>query len=217
MNCPLSLTLTLLLTIGSCLFGFDAARADDDDWVSIFNGENLDGWTQINGTAEYRVEEGCIVGMTVAGSPNSFLCSDKLYGDFELELDVFDDPLLNSGIQIRSNSLSDYRDGRVHGYQVEIAANGTSGFIYDEARRGWLSTDRRDPEKNGAFKNGEWNHYRIRFVGDHLQTWINDVPIADLHDDMTATGFIGLQVHSYRGAEPVEVRWRNIRIREIDE
>jgi hypothetical protein len=186
------------------------------DFVSLFDGKSLKGWKQINGTARYEVENGTIKGTTVKGSPNSFLCS-KAYSDFELHFEVLVDSRLNSGVQVRSNSLPDYRGGRVHGYQVEIATNGTAGFIYDEARRGWLSNekDRSDPAAQGAFKDGEWNHYRVVCVGDHIRTWVNGIPVADVLDSMTATGFIGLQVHGFSGDTPASVQWRNIKIKEL--
>jgi hypothetical protein len=191
--------------------------ATDAGWVSLFNGENLDGWVQINGTADYKVEDGVIVGTTAEGSPNSFLCTKQLYGNFVLEFDVKVDDRLNSGVQVRSNSFPEYQNKRVHGYQVEIAADGFSGFVYDEARRGrWLSQERCDKEASDqAFKKGEWNHYLVICVGDHIMTWINGVAIADVVDAMTKVGFIGLQVHSFRGDTPAQVRWRNIRIREL--
>ena len=191
-------------------------KPGNDGWVQLFDGKTLDGWTQVNGTAKYTVEDGTVLGTTNEGSPNSFLCTTNLYGDFELELEVLVDDELNSGIQIRSNSFHNHNDGRVHGYQVEIAVNGTAGFIYDEARRGWLSKNRKDPVKNKAFRSGKWNAYRIVCRGDSLKTWVNGVAIADVTDSMTASGFIGLQVHGIgKGAGPYQVRWRNIRLREL--
>ena len=65
----------------------------------------MNGWTQKNGTATYRVEDGTIVGKTNEGSPNSFLCTDKDYSDFELTFEVKVDDELNSGVQIRSKSI----------------------------------------------------------------------------------------------------------------
>ncbi|MCP4453396.1 MAG: DUF1080 domain-containing protein [Planctomycetes bacterium] len=183
-------------------------------WISLFDGKTLEGWQQKNGTAKYEVVDGTIKGTTVEGSPNSFLCS-RPYRDFELELDVLVDSRLNSGIQVRSNSMPEYRDGRVHGYQVEIATNGSAGFIYDEARRGWLSKDRTCPLAKAAFKDGQWNKYRIVCIGDHIRTWVNGVPVADVTDAMTGKGFIGLQVHGFRGDTPAWVQWRNIRIKQI--
>lgn len=183
-------------------------------WESLFDGKTLKGWTQKNGTAKYEVVDNTIKGTTVKGSPNSFLCS-RPYTEFELELEVKVDSRLNSGIQVRSNSMPEYRNGRVHGYQVEIATNGNAGFIYDEARRKWLSKDRSDELAKAAFKDGQWNRYRIVCIGDHIRTWINNVPVADVHDSLTRKGFIGLQVHSFRADTPAWVQWRNIRIKKI--
>ena len=53
----------------------------------LFNGQNLSGWTQMGGEADYAVEDGVIVGKTVSGTPNSFLTTNKMYDDFILELD----------------------------------------------------------------------------------------------------------------------------------
>ena len=172
------------LTSFSCvlLFTFSSAlSAQGDGWTSLFDGKTLAGWTQRNGTATYAVEDGAIVGTTAKGSPNSFLCSDKFYGDFELEFDVklFDDQL-NSGVQIRSHSFASHKKGRVHGYQVEVSTNGHAGFIYDEARRGWLSKDRSDPARRAAFQKGKWNRYRVVCRGSSLRTWVNDVQVADV-------------------------------------
>ncbi len=183
-------------------------------WKSLFDGKTLEGWQQKNGTAKYEVVDGTIKGTTVEGSPNSFLCS-RPYRDFELELEVLVDSRLNSGIQVRSNSMPEYREGRVHGYQVEIATNGSAGFVYDEARRGWLSKDRTCPLAKAAFKDGQWNTYRVVCIGDHIRTWVNGVPVADVTDAMTRKGFIGLQVHGFRGDTPAWVQWRNIRIKQI--
>ncbi len=184
-------------------------------WVDLFDGKTLNGWTQLNGTAKYAVEDGVIVGTAVQGSPNSFLCTDTFYGDFLLEFEVKVDSSLNSGVQVRSNSYRGYQNGRVHGYQVEIATNGEAGFIYDEARRGWLSTDRRDPAARAAFKDGQWNTYRVSCVGDRIRTWVNGVPVADVRDGMDDCGFIGLQVHGVSGPGGQQVRWRNIRIKDM--
>ena len=160
--------------------------------------------------------DGAIVGTTAKGSPNSFLCSNEFYGDFELELDVkLFDTQLNSGVQIRSHSIPTHKNGRVHGYQVEVASNGTAGFVYDEARRGWLSKDRDDPAKRAAWKKGEWNRYRIICLGSTIRTFVNGVPVAHVEDDWSPTGFIGLQVHSVGGDPKWRVGWRNLRLRHL--
>ena len=185
-------------------------------WQSLFNGESLEGWTILGGEAIYDIRDGVIIGKTVRNTPNTFLTTDQFYDDFILELEFKVDPSMNSGIQIRSNSFPYYRDGRVHGYQVEIDPSDRkwSAGIYDEGRRGWLYPLTDNSEAQQAFKQGEWNHYRIEAHADTIKTWINGVPAAHLIDEKTSTGFIGLQVHSIdeEQAEDTEVMWKNIKI-----
>lgn len=185
-------------------------------WTNLFNGKDLSNFKKLNGTAEYHIEGNEIVGVTKMNTPNTFLATEKMYGDFILEVEYKVDHRMNSGIQIRSNSLPEYKDGRVHGYQIEIDPSGRawSCGIYDEARRGWLYPMDQNPKARKAFKQNDWNHYRIEAIGASIRTWINGVPAADLVDDMTAEGFIALQVHSIGNEEAAgrEIRWRNIRI-----
>lgn len=185
-------------------------------WTNLFDGKTLKGFKQLNGKAKYRVENGQIVGTTVADTPNSFLATEKDYGDFILELELKVDNSMNSGIQIRSLSTPEYKEGRVHGYQVEIdpSDRAWSGGIYDEARRDWLYIPNINPKSKTAFKKDAWNKYRIEAIGNVIRTWVNGVPVANLVDDVTAKGFIALQVHSIgKDQKPgTEIRWRNIKI-----
>jgi hypothetical protein len=195
------------------------AIAQEAGFVDLFNGKNLDGWSQRNGTATYRVEDNAIVGKTSEGSPNSFLCTDKLFGDFELMFEVKVDPQLNSGVQIRSQCVDDRPDGRVNGPQVEISLDGMAGYVYGEAAGGWMTPDA-DRKPHQHFNDGEWNTYHIVAFGNTIQTWINGVPISDLtHQEKFEShpkGFIGLQVHSIgAGQGPYEVRWRNLKLRDL--
>ncbi|MDX2151650.1 MAG: DUF1080 domain-containing protein [Bryobacteraceae bacterium] len=220
----------LALLLVGCLAGASAA---EPKFVALFNGKNLKGWVQCNGKATYVVKDKAIVGTTVEGSPNSFLCTEKEYGDFVLEFEVKVDPVLNSGVQIRSHRYEaeqkvrifdgkkvDERTmpaGRFYGYQVEIAnlKDGSSGGIYDEARRGWLKDPAQDPVASKAFKDNEWNLYRVEAIGDRMRTWVNGVPIVEVIDSADLSGQIGLQVHSFKGEKPAQVRWRNIRIQDL--
>lgn len=196
-----------------------APAQDGGVFVELFNGKDLSGWTQRNGTATYRMEGDSIVGKTNEGSPNSFLCTDKLYGDFELSFDVKVDPQLNSGVQIRSQCNGGTPDGRVNGPQVEISLDKMAGYIYGEAAGGWMTPDA-DRKPHSTFIDGQWNSYRVLASGNKIQTWINDQPISDLvHEERYQShpkGFIGLQVHGIgKGQGPYEVRWRNLKIREL--
>jgi hypothetical protein len=200
--------------------------AADNCWMALFNGENLDNWEIRSGEATYRIEDAAIVGTTKKGSPNTFLITKETYSDFELQFEVFlDDNELNSGVQIRSKLRDGDFGGRVYGPQVEIEASpGQSGFIYGEAAGGWQSpepqSDDPDVNQHSHFKNGQWNHYRVRAEGRHIQTWINGHKVADLmydqqrYDD-NPEGFIGLQVHGVGDRGPFQVRWRSLFLQEL--
>lgn len=207
----------ILLSIAFMMLIMTAMAKQNDGWQSLFNGKDLSGWHQLNGKADYRVEKGEIVGTTVANTPNSFLATDKDYGDFILELDLLVANDMNSGIQFRSISKPEIMNGRVHGYQCEVdpSTRAWSGGIYDEARRGWLYTGELNPSAKSAFKLGEWNHYRIECIGNSLRTWLNGIPVAWVMDDMTSSGLIALQVHAIEAKDEPgkQIRWKNIRIK----
>ena len=206
------LVCTLFVTLNS--------MAQNSRWQKLFNGKDLQGWKQLNGKAKYEVKNGEIVGTTVMNEPNSFLATEQLYGNFILELELLVDTSMNSGIQIRSLSKPEYQNGRVHGYQVEVdpAKRAWSGGLYDEARRGWLYPLELNPAAKKAFKNNQWNKYRIECIGHTIRTWVNGIPAAHVVDAETAEGFIALQVHSINQPRQAgkHIRWRNIRIQTED-
>lgn len=231
--CSRALRLFSLLALVGAIGLPAAVRAAEAGWVSLFDGKTLDGWEQRSGKALYRVEDGAIVGKTVAGTPNSFLCTKKTYGDFIFEFEFKVAPDMNSGVQFRSEYYTKDTEttingkkrthpaDRVFGYQYEIdpSPRAYTGGVYDEARRGWLADLKGNPAAQKAFKQGEWNTARIECRGDHIRTWINGVVAADFKDSMTLRGLIALQVHSIgdggKKKPGEEIRWRNLRIKEL--
>lgn len=204
------LAFTALIGLCSC--------QPNDGWQKLFNGKDLTGFKQLNGEAPYRVEDGCIVGTSVKGQPNSFLATEQDYGDFILEFEAWCDPSLNSGVQFRSESRADYQNGRVHGYQCEMdpSDRAWSGGIYDEARRGWLVTLTHNPAGQAAYKKTDWNTFRIEAIGNNIRIWLNGVNTANLYDEETAKGLIAFQVHGIGNDDSKdgkEIKWRNIRIK----
>jgi len=185
----------------------------------LFNGKDLAGWKKLQGTAVYTVEDGVMVGTTVLNSPNTFLVTEKEYGDFILELDVMiEDTANNSGIQTRSHFGNPDQNGqsKVYGRQLEIdpSARKWTGGIYDESRRQWLYPLSLNTKAQDAFKSGQYNHFRIECIGDEMKTWVNDVAVAYVVDTIDNTGFIGLQVHSVSKPEHAgkRVYFKNINI-----
>jgi len=186
-------------------------------WQNLFDGKTLTGWKRLGGTADYKVENGAIVGTSVANSGNTFLVTEKEYGDFALELDVkIDDPTANSGVQTRSHFDASAQPGKVYGRQVEIdpSERSWSGGIYDEARRQWLYPLDLHPQAKTAFKVGAYNHLRVECLGNEMRTWVNGVPVAYVVDPVDPRGFIGLQVHAVGegGQAGQKVYFKNIRL-----
>ena len=198
-----------------------AIAQTDAHWVNLFDGKTLNGWKKVAGTADYRIDNGAILGTTVINSPNTFLITDKEYGDFVLELEVkINDTTANSGIQFRSqyDPTGHEGKGKVFGYQYELdpsARRWTAG-VYDEGRRDWLYPLTLNTSAQKAFKTGVFNKVRIECIGHEIKTWINDVPAAYLIDTADAKGVIALQVHSIGKNEQFageKIWWKNIRIK----
>lgn len=197
-----------------------AGCATAQEWEPLIKGGNLDNFTQRGGNATYELKDGTIIGRTApAQKENAFLCTNNTWSDFELELEFKVDEGLNSGVQVRSNSDPAYKDGRVHGYQVEIdpSPRNFTGGIYDEGRRGVFLKDLKDNEAaRNAFKPGEWNTMYVSCRGDTIKTKINGVDAVSVNDSMTSSGFIAFQVHGVTTTAPLEILWRDIRIKNWD-
>lgn len=200
-------------TIWCCIIFSVSVNAQ---WQSLFNGKDLKGWKSLNGKAKFEAKNGVITGTTVFGEPNSFLATENVYGDFILEFEFNLEDDMNSGVQFRSESKSDYQNGRVHGYQFEIdpTPRAWSGGIYDEARRDWLYTMELNTPVKKQLQFNVWNKCRIECIGNSIRTFLNGMPAANLIDDLTPKGFIGLQVHSIQKPEDAgkKIHWRYIRI-----
>lgn len=222
----------MIRLLSSILIAVSAATAQEAARTPLFNGKDLSGWEQHSGKAEYRVEDGCVVGKTVAGTGNSFLCTTKTYGNFIVEFEFKVPEGMNSGVQFRSEYYTKdtevmiggkpkkFPADRVHGYQFEIdpSPRAFTAGVYDEARRGWLFDLKNNEAARKAFKGGEWNTGRIECRGESIKTFLNGVPAADLKDGLTPKGVIALQVHGIGNkteAAGKEIRWRNIRIQEL--
>src|SRR3954464_13984435 len=140
-------------------------------WTSLLDGKTLNGWKKLGGTADYKIENGMIVGSTVVNSQNTFLCTEKEYGDFILELEVkLDDTTSNSGVQLRSHFNNG--KGRVYGYQCEFdpSARRWSGGLYDEGRRDWLYPMSLHADAQSAFKIGTFNKVHVECIGHEIKT-----------------------------------------------
>ena len=200
----------LLLLLATSAYSGNRLNAQ---WQVLFDGATLQDWEQRDGKAKYYVKDNMIIGESAVDTLDSFLCTSASYANFILDLEFWADDEMNSGIQIRSNSVPEYDGNRVHGYQVEIdpSERAWSAGIYEQGHRGWLYDLRQNEAARKAFKHNTWNKLHIEAIGTTIRTWLNDVPAAYLVDQLTAEGFIALQVHAMDKVG-VKVRWRNIRI-----
>jgi hypothetical protein len=215
----------------------------DEGWKDLFDGKTLNGWKVLNqdwtnpdSKPDFYVENGMIVCNTVMGNEGGYLVTEQPYSDFILELDVKIDTSLNSGIQCRgrlwekdTSSVylagdlngtkhdSKWRAGEAWGYQIEVdpSPRAWSGGLYEPCNRGWLVTLKNNEPARKAFRPTEWNHFKIMMKGDRIQSWVNDVPVVDTTDDLTPTGFIGIQFHgaNFEWQKNKKSLWKNIRIK----
>jgi hypothetical protein len=209
------------LILAACSFIiFASVNAQPNGWINLFDGKTLNGWKRLAGTAEYKVENGMIVGYTVLNSGNTFLATQKEYGNFILELDIkIESEKGNSGVQTRSHYDAAAKDGKglVYGRQVEVDPSDRkwSGGIYDEGRRKWLYPLTLNTKAQDAFKAKEFNHYKIECIDHEMKTWVNGIPTAYLVDTIDQKGFIALQVHQVSSPDEVDkkIYFKNIRIK----
>jgi Domain of Unknown Function (DUF1080) len=216
---------TVLTSLMLALAITTTALADRE--VKVFNGKDFKGWTKRGGAATYTVEDGVVVGHSAPNTGNTFMTTDKEYGDFTLELDfkVDSKDKFNSGVQIRSHARREGDGERVYGYQVEMDTDPdrawTGGIYYEGGSKlrpaGWLNDLAKNEAAQKARKIDDWNHFKIVCKGNNIKTWVNGVPAADFTDTdkkaFAPKGFIALQVH---GVGPLketrEVRWKNIKL-----
>ena len=175
---------------------------------SLFNGENLEGWT-VYGTEKWYVEDGLLVCESGPDKGYGYLGTNDYYKNFELTVEFKQMANGNSGVFFRSN----IEGTKITGWQAEVAPPGSdSGGIYESYGRGWLIKP--SPEKDKALKFGEWNTMKIRVANDQVTTWLNGTEMISLQDQKIgeANGSIALQIHDGGG---IKVFWRNLEIKTL--
>lgn len=195
------------ILVGLCLLAAQLTFAQES--ISLFNGENLDGWVN-HGEEKWFVEDGELICESGPKGEYGYLSTDKFYKDFELTLEFKQEADGNSGVFIRST----FEGTKVSGWQVEVAPPGKdTGGIYESYGRGWLIKP--DPEKDKALKMGEWNTMKIRVEGPKVTSWLNGVQMVHLENEKIGEGegAIALQIHDGGG---IRVKWRNIELVPLD-
>lgn len=178
------------------------------DYLSLFNGKDLTGWT-IHGTEKWYVENGELICESGPDKQYGYLSTDKSYYNFELSVQFKLEANGNSGVFIRSG----IEGTKISGWQVEVAPpDQHTGGIYESYGRGWLIQPK--PEDEKMLKTDDWNTMLIRVINDEITSWLNGKEMIHLKDEIIGAGkgFIALQIHDGGG---IKVRWKHIMIKEL--
>ena len=179
-------------------------------FIPLFNGKDLTGWE--GDTRFWSVCDSMLIGRSLGIEHYSFLTTTQAYDDFVLRLQVrLVDGKGNTGALFRSKRVPNSRE--VAGYQADFAP-GKHGNIYDESRRRKVLARPDAKVLAKCLKRADWNDYEIRAEGGRIILSLNGVKVVDyVEPDTTITrrGLLALQIHK---GKPMEVRFRDIRIRE---
>lgn len=195
-----------------------AAQAPEPGFTSLFDGRTLNGWTErggrYDGDADWRVEEGCIVGRQGPKGEGGLLYTEREYASFELRLAVKLDHPFDSGVFLRM--VPPERGQKGAQVTLDWREGGEIGAIYAD---GFLQHNQEGARR---FRRDAWNDLVVRCTGfdAHLQVWLNGEPLTDFQlrpanpFEFAPRGRIGLQVHGERGDTGV-ARFRDVRVREL--
>jgi hypothetical protein len=209
-------TKTMLFILGILALGMGLPleiRAGEA--IALFDGKTLNGWE--GDTNTWRVEVGAIVaGWIERKQPhNDFLATKREFGNFDLRLQYKiegSNGFVNGGVQFWSQRVPN--NFEVSGYQADLGAE-TDGNLYDESRRNRNLVAAEKATREKFLKPGDWNDYRIRADGAHIQIWLNGVRTVDYTEtdaDIPRHGIIALQIH---GGAFTKVQYRILVLEEL--
>jgi hypothetical protein len=166
----------------------EEAKGDSgqSEWVSLFNGQNLDGWF-VKGKAMWEVRDGILTGNGGMGH----IYADPVVSDFEVKGTFRVSEKGNSGFYFRSNPPEDNPDGFPRGYEAQIDN-------HQDAHTGWLWKPGSPTVKAEKLitKDNEWFTMKVKMVGDHIQIWVKDELMVDCKDSDYAKGHFAIQGHN---------------------
>jgi len=186
-----------------------------EGFVPLFNGNNLDGWVNVNGAPEtYTVKDGMIV---CSGIPNGVLRTTKQYENYILEMEYrHTKEGGNAGLFIHSNALPPV-PGNPFTRSIEIQVmDGNGGDVF--AIQGATMTPDKPHQRGGMRSNpsedrtnppGQWNHYRVESRNGMVSLAVNGEVVTRGYHANPRKGYICLE------SEGSEIHFRNIRIREL--
>lgn len=203
----LALLMTVCLTIPSF-------SADEDGWVTLFNGKDLSGWVT---TGNWLVEEDGVLAIKPRPGEegwqryDAYLYTEKQYTDYILDLEFKIPPQGNSGLFFR---IADMKNPVDQGIEVQILDSyGVEKKLGEHDNGGIIKTVA--PSKNMSKPAGEWNRIILTCIGQNIKVNLNGEEIINIQQNETPmkdrplTGYIALQDHG------LPLWFRNIKIKEL--
>ncbi len=175
-------------------------------FVKLFNGRDLSGW-ETSGNAKWFVENGNLVGTQGANNAPGDLFTTETYGDFLVTFTYRVEWPCNSGLWFRYQRPQKAYQADILEYKDPVCYSGTlycSGKMFLA-----MNEDKTLVDREG------WNTMKVRAEGDHIQIWINDHQVADVHDDTTGSGKIGFQVHPGDEFGPMKIVVRELLLKAL--
>jgi hypothetical protein len=192
------------------------------NWVSIFDGKSLQGWTKVDPPINVKIEEGMMkLHMTPHTLRHAFIRTNTTYQDFILELEFRRDLTMDSGILFRAENAPDSAFSALFGYQIkidpQINRNWTGGIMTDFGNGfQWLATlENNLPGLKAEKPSGEWNKLRLEAIGEEISVFLNDIPTAHIRDDKYKAGYFAFKFHYLSkkdDAASLELAIKNIKV-----
>jgi len=198
---------TLLLLACTSLFAQVDKAEKKEGFKPVLN-KSLKGWK--GDSRLWKIEKGVLIGSTdgVKISKNTFLISEREYGDFVLRAE-FKLRNHNSGIQFRSTEMPEYV---VQGLQADIAYDNWTGSIYDEKGKRGVIVNGWKGKGEKFYKKDEWNQIELSAIGENIVIKINGQVTSELKDSSKLAGVLAIQLHQ---GPDMKVEFRNLRLKEV--
>ncbi len=220
----------LTLALAALAVSISLKAADDDGFVSMFNGRDLAGWTNINCAPEtWRVKDGAI---HCTGKPVGALRTLRHYENFILEAEWRHlSSGGNSGVFMWGTPISAPGVPFLRGVEVQVLDHGYAEQ-YEKAngkKSDWFTThgdvfpihgatmkpfgphrgDRSFPTEERSKPSPQWNHYRVVASNGVLRLHVNGKEVSGGEDCNYRKGYLALE------SEGAPVEFRNLRIKEL--
>lgn len=183
------LVITLLISCGEQgkqIETKDNSQKSNTEWVSLFNGENLDGWF-VHGKATWDVRDGILTGDGGMGH----IYTEAVAVDFEVRGTFRISENGNSGLYFRAHPPKDNPDGWPAGYEAQIDN-------HQDAHTAWMWKPGKPTAeaKELITRDNEWFEMSVKMVGEKMEIWVKDQLMTEYTDSDYKEGHFAIQGHN---------------------